>query len=45
LPLEALDVALLNFGAGDADRTTMSASPTASDRVDPEPIAAALDVD
>jgi hypothetical protein len=45
VPLESLDVALFNFGAGDDDRTTMGASPTAADRVDPEPIAAALDVD
>ena len=45
VPLESLDVARFNFGAGDDDRMTMGASPTASDRVDPEPIAAALDVD
>jgi hypothetical protein len=44
VPLEALDVALFNFGAGD-ERATMGASATVADRVEREPIAAALGVD
>ena len=44
VPLETLDVALFNFGAGD-DRTTMGASADVADRVDHAPIAAALGVD
>jgi hypothetical protein len=44
VPLEALDLALYNFGAGD-HRATLGASPAVTDRVDRGPIDAALDVD
>ena len=44
VPLEALDVALFNFGAGD-ERATMGASATVADRVEPGSIVAALGVD
>ena len=43
VPLEALEVALFNFGA--ETRATLGASATAADRVDGDPIDAALGVD
>jgi hypothetical protein len=44
VPLESLDVALFNFGAGE-DRSTLGASEDAADRVDAGPVRAALGVD
>jgi hypothetical protein len=43
VPLEALDLALYNFGVGDR-RATLGASPAAADRVDRSPIDAALEL-
>ena len=43
VPLEALDLALYNFGAGDR-RASLGASPEAADRVDRSPIDAALEL-
>jgi hypothetical protein len=43
VPLEALDLALYNFGAGDR-RATLGASPGVADRVDRSPIDAALEL-
>jgi hypothetical protein len=45
VPVEALEVALFNFGEGDDGRATLGASPDVADRVDRGPIDAALGVD